>query len=148
MALADRDLPNCGLQEMGPRELSRQTAQECPQYQDYRQMLDKEKLDGVIVATPTHVRVLVCLHAMQAGLDVNAEKPLTLTIEEGQYLIRAERSTAGVRPARSGGRYPLITLAATWSGMGRLARSTRCYVRTSSGQRSGQTCLRKRLRLR
>jgi predicted dehydrogenase len=63
----------------------------CPQYQDYREMLDKEKLDGVIVATPTHVRVLVCLHAMQTGLDVYAEKPLTLTIEEGQYLIRAER---------------------------------------------------------
>ena len=59
----------------------------CSQYQDYRQMLDNEKLDGVVVATPTHVRVLICLHAMQAGLDVYAEKPLTLTIEEGQYLI-------------------------------------------------------------
>jgi len=60
-------------------------------YQDYRRMLDKERLDGVIVATTVHARVLICLHAMQAGLDVYAEKPLTLTIEEGQYLIRAER---------------------------------------------------------
>lgn len=60
-------------------------------YQDYRQMLDKEKLDAVFVATTTHARVLICLHAMQAGLDVYSEKPLTLTIEEGQYLIRAER---------------------------------------------------------
>ena len=62
----------------------------CSQYQDYREMISKEKLDGVFVATPTHVRVLACLRAMQTGLDVYAEKPLTLTIEEGQYLIRAE----------------------------------------------------------
>jgi predicted dehydrogenase len=65
--------------------------EKCAQYQDYRQMLSDQKLDGVFVATPTHVRTLACLHAMQAGLDVYAEKPLTLTIEEGQYLVRAER---------------------------------------------------------
>lgn len=61
------------------------------EYQDYRRMLDAEKLDAVFVATTTHARVSICLDAMQAGLDVYAEKPLTLTIEEGQYLIRAER---------------------------------------------------------
>ncbi len=66
-------------------------AKECSSYQDYRQMLAKEKLDAVFVATTTHARVLACLHAMQAGLDVYAEKPLTLSIEEGQYLVRAER---------------------------------------------------------
>ena len=65
-------------------------AEKCSQYQDYREMLSKEKLDGVFVATPTHARVLICIHAMQAGLDVYAEKPLTLTIEEGQRLVRAE----------------------------------------------------------
>ena len=65
--------------------------EKCSQYQDYREMLAKEKLDAVYVATPTHARILACIHAMQAGLDVYAEKPLTLTIEEGQYLIRAEK---------------------------------------------------------
>ena len=71
-------------------------------------MLDKEKLDGVFVATTTHARVLICLHAMQAGLDVYAEKPLTLTIEEGQYLIRAEQKYgASSRWARSSGRSPI-----------------------------------------
>ncbi|HUT88256.1 MAG TPA: Gfo/Idh/MocA family oxidoreductase [Thermoguttaceae bacterium] len=63
----------------------------CAPYQDYREMLDKESLDGVFIATTTHARALVCLHAMQAGLDVYGEKPLTLTVEEGQYLVRAER---------------------------------------------------------
>ena len=67
-------------------------AQDCSRYQDYRQMLAHEKLDAVFVATPTHARTLICLAAMQAGLDVYAEKPLTLTIEEGQYLVRAEKA--------------------------------------------------------
>jgi hypothetical protein len=66
-------------------------AEKIARYQDYRKMLSDEKLDAVFVATPTHARTLICLHAMQAGMDVYAEKPLTLTIEEGQYLVRAER---------------------------------------------------------
>jgi len=66
-------------------------ADKCGVYQDYRQMFDREKLDAVFVATTTHARALICIHAMQAGLDVYAEKPLAITIEEGQYLIRAEQ---------------------------------------------------------
>jgi len=62
----------------------------CAHYQDYRQMLSQQKLDAVFVAT-THARVLICIDAMRAGLDVYAEKPLTLTIEEGQHLVRAQR---------------------------------------------------------
>ncbi len=62
-----------------------------PIYQDYRQMLEKENLDAVVVATPDHVRVIPCIHACQAGLDVYAEKPLTLTIAEGRVLVNAAR---------------------------------------------------------
>ena len=60
-------------------------------YDDYHRMFEKEKLDGVLVETTTHARVLVCIHALQAGVDVYAEKPLTLTVEEGQVLTRAVR---------------------------------------------------------
>ena len=42
-------------------------AANCARYQDYRQMFAKEKLDGVFVATPTHARTLICIHAMQVG---------------------------------------------------------------------------------
>jgi len=92
VAIADCDLRQIGRHLAAFRHLeSSVVADKCAQYQDYREMLSQEKLDGVIVATPTHVRVLACLHAMQAGLDVYAEKPLTLTIEEGHVLARAER---------------------------------------------------------
>ena len=62
-----------------------------PTYQDYRQMLDKEDLDAVIVATPDHVRTLPCIHACQAGMDVYAEKPLTVYIKEGRQLVNVVR---------------------------------------------------------
>ncbi len=60
-------------------------------YQYHEKMLDKERLDAVVVATPDHGRVLPCIHACQAGLDVYAEKPLTLTIGEGRTLVNAAR---------------------------------------------------------
>lgn len=56
-------------------------------YPDYRSMFDGEKLDAVFVETTTHARVLIAIHAIQAGLDVYAEKPLTLTIGEGRTLV-------------------------------------------------------------
>lgn len=92
VALADCDLRQmAAYQQWVGETLPGRLPAECPQYQDYREMFDKQKLDAVIVATTTHARTLICLHAMQAGLDVYAEKPLTLTIEEGQYLVRAEK---------------------------------------------------------
>ncbi len=62
-----------------------------PQYKDYRKLLEKEKLDAVYVATTTHARALICIHAMQAGLDVYAEKPVSLTVAEGRALVKAAR---------------------------------------------------------
>lgn len=60
-------------------------------YQHYQEMLEKEKLDAVFVETTTHARVLICIHAMQAGLDVYAEKPQSLTVAEGRALVEASR---------------------------------------------------------
>ncbi len=60
-------------------------------YTSYADLLAKEKLDAVYVATTTHARALICIHAMQAGLDVYAEKPVCLTIAEGRSLVKAAR---------------------------------------------------------
>jgi predicted dehydrogenase len=58
-------------------------------YQHYRDMLEKEKLDAVFVETTTHARVLICIHAMQAGCDIYVEKPQSLTVAEGRVLVKA-----------------------------------------------------------
>jgi predicted dehydrogenase len=60
-------------------------------YQDYRKILDRKDIDGVIVATPDHGRVLPCIHSCQAGKDVYGEKPLTLYPAEGRVLVKAAR---------------------------------------------------------
>jgi predicted dehydrogenase len=60
-------------------------------YQDYHEMLDKEKLDAVVIATPDHARARIAIHACQAGKDVYAEKPLTAYIAEGRELVKAAR---------------------------------------------------------
>lgn len=90
-------LADCDLSQMEKYETW--AAEKCPhvvegklaRYQDYREMFDKERLDAVIIATTTHSRAVICIDAMRAGLDVYAEKPLTLTIEEGWYLMEAEK---------------------------------------------------------
>ncbi len=58
-------------------------------YRDYRSMLEHERLDAVFVETTTHARVLACMHALQAGCHVYAEKPQSLTIAEGRALVKA-----------------------------------------------------------
>ncbi|TWU42761.1 Gfo/Idh/MocA family protein [Novipirellula artificiosorum] len=60
-------------------------------YSSHEQMFESENLDAVVVATPDHARVLPCIHACQAELDIYAEKPLTLTIHEGRVLVNAVR---------------------------------------------------------
>ena len=51
-------------------------------------MIDKEKLDGVMVETTTHARAWIVVQAMQAGLDVYIEKPMCLTIAEGRAMVK------------------------------------------------------------
>jgi len=60
-------------------------------YDDYRQLLDQKDIDGVIVGTNDHARVRCAIHAVQAGKDVYAEKPMSLYVAEGRALVRAVR---------------------------------------------------------
>jgi predicted dehydrogenase len=65
-------------------------------YQHYQEMLEKEKLDAVFVETTTHARVLACIHALQAGCNVYAEKPQSLTVGEGRALVRTVQKSKKV----------------------------------------------------
>ena len=53
-----------------------------------------EKLDAIIIASPTHSHAKLCEEALNAGLHVLVEKPFTTTSEEARPLIElAERAS-------------------------------------------------------
>ncbi len=61
-------------------------------YQDWRELLDKEKgLNTVNVSTPDHMHAPITMRAMQQGLHVYTQKPLTQTIFEARQLARVAR---------------------------------------------------------
>lgn len=71
-------------------------AAHCAVYADYRKMIEQADLDAVVVTAPDHHHVHAAILACQAGLDVYCEKPLALTIGEGQALIKAVRRSKRV----------------------------------------------------
>ena len=56
-------------------------------YRDFRRMLENKDIDGVVIATPDHWHALMTMMACAAGKDVFVEKPLTLFVREGRWMI-------------------------------------------------------------
>jgi len=65
-------------------------------YKDYREILDRNDIDAVMIATPDHWHTKIAIEAMHAGKDVYCEKPLTLTIDEGKLIEQAVEQTGRV----------------------------------------------------
>jgi len=67
----------------------------CPVYADYREMIGKEALDAVSIATPDHLHREIAAAAAKAGKHILVEKPLDVTVEGAEEMVRAARA-AGV----------------------------------------------------
>lgn len=65
-------------------------------YRDYRELLEKEKPDVVIIATPDHWHALNTIAALKAGAHVFVEKPTGHTIDESKAMLQAARETGRV----------------------------------------------------
>ena len=63
---------------------------------DYRAIIDRHDIDIVHISTPEHWHAKVAIEAMLAGKDVYCEKPMTLTIEEGQLMCKTCRKTGRI----------------------------------------------------
>src|SRR5262249_39246777 len=54
-----------------------------------REVMDRQDIDTVHIATPDHWHALITIAAAQSGKDIFCEKPMTRFIREGQAVIAA-----------------------------------------------------------
>ncbi len=61
-------------------------------YEDYRELLARDDIDGVTISTPDHWHALVAIAAANSGKDIYLQKPLTYSVAEGRKLVAAVRN--------------------------------------------------------
>lgn len=130
----------------------------CRAYNDYRELLARPDLDAVVIATPDHWHTLQSIDAAQAGKDVYCEKPISLTIQEGQRLVEVMgryervfqtgtqyRSIPTIRRicefVRSGGLGPVKSAFTLWNDLGGWLRSERFrpYAHVVGAEKCGES---------
>lgn len=62
---------------------------DCRTYIDFREFLEKEKLDAVSIALPDHWHGIIYTEAANKKLHVYGEKPICRTIKDGQVIVDA-----------------------------------------------------------
>jgi len=63
----------------------------CAAFNDFRELLAREDIDAVLIATPDHWHAIPAILAAKAKKDIYCEKPLSLTIAESRAMVRAAR---------------------------------------------------------
>jgi predicted dehydrogenase len=92
--------------------------QDCQDYVDFREILSRDDIDAVHVATPDHWHAIMVIEACRSGKDVYCQKPETRTLREGPLMIEAARRYGRVV---SGGSQRVLEdyralVAQCWSG--------------------------------
>jgi predicted dehydrogenase len=75
--------------EQGYAKKHERSAQSVVQtYSDYRELIERDDIDAVVIATPDHWHAKCTLDSLSAGKDVYCEKPVTHLFHEGQLVYR------------------------------------------------------------
>src|SRR5947207_953687 len=102
-------------------------------YSDFRWLLDNKSIDAVVVATPDHWHCLMTMMACAAGKDVYVEKPLTLFVKEGRWMIdcakRYKRVVQVGTQQRSGAHFQKARELMKQSALGELVSVQMHYFR-------------------
>ena len=65
-------------------------------YSGHYRIVDRKDIDAVMMTGQEFQRAFPCIHAVQSGKDVYAEKPLTLYIQEGRTMVEHVRKHQAV----------------------------------------------------
>ncbi len=60
-------------------------------YRDFRKLLENKDVQAVVISTPDHWHALMSILSCAAGKDVYVEKPMTVFVEEGRWMVQAAR---------------------------------------------------------
>lgn len=70
--------------------------QKADRYRDYNDLLAREDIDGVIIASPDHWHHDMVIDALAAKKDIYIEKPFSRTIDEGNAMVDAVKAAQQV----------------------------------------------------
>jgi predicted dehydrogenase len=59
----------------------------CSTYGDFRDLLARDDIDAVVIATPDHWHAITVIESSKAGKDIYCEKPLSQTIKEARAMV-------------------------------------------------------------
>lgn len=60
---------------------------DCKGYNDFRELLERDDLDAMLIAVPDHWHAIPAIATAKKGIDMYAEKPLALTIKQGRAMV-------------------------------------------------------------
>ena len=66
---------------------------DCRVETDWREIIDDPTIDAVAICTPDHWHAIMSIAAMKAGKHVFCQKPMSLTIAEGQAMVKVAKET-------------------------------------------------------
>ncbi len=91
---AGREVAQAIVNAFYAKERGRSNYKGCTAYEDYRELLGKEKdLDAVIVSTPDHWHGPIAIASMQAGKHVYSQKPMAHSVWECREMARVAKET-------------------------------------------------------
>ncbi len=107
-------------------------------YTDFRRILERDDIHVIVNATPDHWHTLINIAAAKAKKDIYAEKPLTLTVDEGRHVIAAVRENGVVLQTGTQQRsMQRFRLACELVRNGRLGKLKQAKVWLPAGLRDG-----------
>jgi predicted dehydrogenase len=101
----------------------------CEMYRDFRELLDRQDIDAVLIATGPNNHGMASIYSAKAGKDVYCEKPCTKTISESLALRDTFRRTARLFQAGTQRRsVPHFIFAVDLARSGRLGQLTAVHA--------------------
>jgi len=101
----------------------------CATYRDFRELLDRDDIDAVLIATGPNWHATAAMTAAKAGKDMYCEKPVTKNIAQSLILADTMRRTGRVFQAGTQRRnLPHFAFACELARTGKLGKLTKVYA--------------------